>query len=91
MQDTPDFLWTINKVNEGPSLPQNALLVSMDATALFDNIPNGEGLETLETALDERTDLKVPTNFIKKIMKLVLEWNLFMFHNATDFPYFKYL
>lgn len=83
LQDTPDFLRTIETINEGPNLPPNALLVSMDATALFDNIPHGEGLETLEAALDERIDLKVPTQFIKKLMQLVLEWNLFTFHNAS--------
>ena len=64
-------------------MPENALLVSMDATGLFDNIPPTEGLETLEEALDERTNLKVPINFTKKLMQLVLEWNLFTFHNAA--------
>ena len=66
LQDTPDFLRTIENINEGPDLPENALLVSMDATALFDNIPHNEGLETLEEALNERSDQKVPKNFIKK-------------------------
>ena len=83
LKDTPDFLRTIETINEGPNLPYNAMLVSMDATALFDNIPHSEGLETMEEALNERTDQKVPTIFIKKLMKLVLEWNLFMFHEAT--------
>ena len=56
LTDTPDFLRTIETINEGPNLPCNAMLVSMDATALFDNIPHSEGLETMEEALNERTD-----------------------------------
>ena len=47
----------------------------MDATALYDNIPNTEGL-----ALDERINPKVPTGFIQRMMELVLEWSLFEFH-----------
>ena len=82
MQDTPDFPRTIEAIKEGQNLPENVLLVSMDSTALFDNIPNDEGSETLEAALDERTDLKGPTNFKNKLMQLVLEWNLLTFCNA---------
>ena len=43
LEDTPDFLRAIEKINEGPNLPVNALLVTMDATYLYDNIPNDEG------------------------------------------------
>ena len=55
----------------------------MDATALYDNIPNTEGLETLGEALDERINPKVPNGFIQRMMELVLEWNLFEFHEAS--------
>ena len=33
---------------KGPDLPENALLVSINATARFIDIPHNEGLETLE-------------------------------------------
>ena len=45
---------TLEKINEGPLLPKNALLVSMDAIGLYDNIQNKEGLESLGEALEER-------------------------------------
>ena len=54
LQDTPHFLREIEKINEGPLLPNNALLVSMDAIGLYDNIPNKEGLDSLGEALEER-------------------------------------
>ena len=83
LQDTPDFLREIDKINDGQRLPDNALLVSMDVTALYDNIPNREGLDTLGEALEERINPKIPTGFIQRMMELVLEWNLFEFHEAS--------
>ena len=83
LQDTPDFLREIEKINAGPELPDNSLLVSMDAIGLYDNIPNDEGIESLGEALEERKDPKVPTGFIQRMMEIILKWNLFEFHEAT--------
>ena len=55
----------------------------MDATALYDNIPNNEGLDSLEEALEERQNPKVPAHFIRRMLEIILEWNLFVFHEAT--------
>ena len=55
----------------------------MDAIALYDNIPNREGLDTLGEALEERITPKIPTGFIQRMMELMLEWNLFEFHEAS--------
>ena len=73
----------IEEINDGPTLPDNALLVSMDATGLYDNIPQDEGLDSLGEALEERENKKVPSGFIKRLFEIVLEWNLFVFHDAT--------
>ena len=83
LQDTPDFLREIEKINAGPKLPDNSLLVSMDVIGLYDNIPNYEGIESLGEALEERKDPKVPTWFIQRMMEVVLKLNLFKFHDAT--------
>ena len=82
LQDTPHFLREIEQINEGPLLPKNALLVSMDAIGLYDNIPHTEGLESLGEALEERKEPKVPSGFIQRMMEIVLKWNLFEFHEA---------
>ena len=83
LQDTPHFLREIEKINEGPLLPHNALLVTMDAIGLYDNIPNKEGLDSLGEALEERKDRKIPSGFIQRMMEIILKWNLFEFHDAT--------
>ena len=51
LQDTPDILREIEKINTGPKLSDNLLLVSMDVIGLYDNIPNDEGIESLGTPL----------------------------------------
>ena len=83
LEDTPDFLRAIEEINKGPPLSENTMLVTMDAIALYDNIPNSEGLDSLGEALDERKEPKVPTGFIKRMLEIILEWNLFTFHEAT--------
>ena len=83
LQDTPDFLRQIDLINSGHKLPPNTMLVSMDVTALYDNIPNNEGIEALEEALEERNNPKVPTGFIQRVMEVILKWNLFEFHEAS--------
>ena len=79
IQDTPDFLRELEKVSD---LDDNTILASIDVKALFTNIPAAEALESLETKLNERTNKEVPTEFIKELMKLILENNLFSFHDA---------
>ena len=55
----------------------------MDATGFYDNISQDEGLDSLGEALEERENKKVPSGFIKRLFEIVLEWNLFVFHDAT--------
>ena len=64
IQDTPDFLRKIDKLNKGPKLQENAMLVTMDAIGLYTNIPQEDGTEFLKEALNERKDQNVPTEFI---------------------------
>ena len=79
IQDTPDFLREIGKVKD---LDDNSILASIDVKALFTNIPTKEGLESLNTALNERTNKEMPTEFLMQLMKLVLDNNLFSFHDG---------
>ena len=55
----------------------------MDASALYDKVPDSEGLDSLVEALDKRDQPKVPTCFIKRVIKIILEWNLLTFYRAT--------
>lgn len=83
IQDTPDFLREIEKINSSQELPENALLASLDVTGLFTNIPHADGISTMREALEERTNPKVPSDFIVQLMQLILQYNLFTFHDAT--------
>jgi methanogenic corrinoid protein MtbC1 len=54
IQDTPDFIRHIEKLNESESLPDNAMLVTIDVKALFTNISHKEGTKCVKEALDVR-------------------------------------
>ena len=72
LQETPDFLRIIEKINQGPNLPENAMLVTMDAIGAYTNIPQDDGTSCLKEALDERIDQTIPSEFISEMMELIL-------------------
>ena len=72
VEDTPDFLRCIEERNSKGPLPDHVFPVSMDVCALYPSIPWKEGLEALERAAERREDKGVPTNFILRLMVLVL-------------------
>ena len=80
LQDSPDFLREIKKVNSESKLEANEMLVTIDVKALFTNILHSEGLSSLSEALESRKDKKVPSEFILKLMKIILKYNMFNFN-----------
>ena len=81
LQDTPDFLRYIEKINQGPPLEANQILVTWDVEGLYNNIPHDEGLQSLEEGLDKRNNPEIPTNYLIKLMEIILKNNLFNFHD----------
>ena len=79
IEDTPDILRYFEKINEEETLPENAKPVSIDIKSMYSNIPIEEGLEAFKEELDKREDKAIPTEFILKLLKLVLESNIFEF------------
>ena len=51
IKDTTDF---INKTKD-LDLPDDSILVTMDVSALYTNIPNDEGIEAVKNSLKEST------------------------------------
>ena len=47
---------------------------------MYSNIPIDEGIEAFKEELDKRTNKSVPTEFFVKLLKLVLESNIFEFN-----------
>ena len=80
LKDTPDFLRTLDEANNSGILPDNAILVSIDAVALYTNIRKEDGLESMEEAFDTREDQAVPTSFLVDLMDLVASCNIFEFN-----------
>ena len=81
LQDTPDFLRTIEKVNDENVLPNNTILVTVDVTGLFTNIPQDEGLDSVFEALEERDNKNIPSGYITRLLEIVLKNNIFEFNN----------
>ena len=79
IKDTPDFLRKLSLVNSQGKIPDNAMLVSIDVSALYTNIPMDEGIQAMQAALNERQDQTVPTNFIIELLRMVLKFNFFQF------------
>ena len=83
LKDSPDFLSMINKINKGPLLSKNVMLLTMDVTGAYTNIPQEDGTTCLKEALDERPNQMIPSEFLAKLMELILKHNLFEFHEQT--------
>ena len=79
LQDTPHFLRLIDELNKGPKLPQNAIIVTFDVVGLYTNIPQEEGLKTAREALEERVNPETPSDFIVRMLEIILKFNIFEF------------
>ena len=79
LQDTPDFLRTINQINKGNKLPKNAILATIDAIGAYTNIPQEDGIQCIK----EATEGSPKSDFIVRLMELLLKHNLFEFHSST--------
>ena len=69
-------------MNQGPKLPQNAVLDTSDITGAYQNIPHDDGSDCLEEVLEERKTKRVPTKCIVMLMNLVQKYNIFEFHDG---------
>ena len=78
VQDTGAFLRKIKKIGR---VPKNAILVTMDVSSLYTNIPHREGLNAAARALEARTNRTVPTRVLIKFLSLVLNMNNFSFND----------
>ena len=79
IRDTTDFL---SKLRELPPLPSGSLLVTLDVSSLYTNIPHDEGIKACEEALNTRIDQSLPTEDLCHLIKLILTRNAFIFNEA---------
>ena len=77
LKDTTDFLNFLERTN----LPKNTVLVSMDVTSLYTNIPHEEGVTTVCHAYEDFYGDKapIPTKYLREMLYLILTENSFQF------------
>ena len=79
LEDTPHFLRLLEEVNSGERLPDNAMLVVIDAIGLYDNIPPKEGVKCVEESLRQNTYSNIPPELITRLMQVILDYSVFEF------------
>ena len=52
----------------------------MDVSGLFTNIPKEDGLESARESLDERENQEIPSEYIVRLLEVILENNIFEFN-----------
>jgi len=77
LKDTEDFINFVEKTK----VPHNAIMVSLDVTSLYTNIPQEEGMETVCKAYETfyPGEIPIPTNAPRKMLRLILQENSFQF------------
>ena len=72
VQDTPDMLRTLRQID---NLPPNTMIVTVDVVSA--NIRCEDAVSAVWDCLETRADKSVPTEFLVKLLQLVMKWNLF--------------
>ena len=80
LKDTPHFLRLIEAINKTETLPSNAIIVTMDVSALYTNIPHNEGIQSTREALYENNNDLVNKEFILRLLDILLYYNVFGFN-----------
>ena len=80
IKDTNHFL---NKIKKLGSLPDGAILCTMDVVGLYPNIPHGEGLDSLRRYLETRDNKQISSDTLMELAEVVLKNNIFKFDEKT--------
>ena len=73
IKDTTDFF---NKQSRFNNLPDNTILVTLDVTALYSNIPHNDGIGACKKHLDRRALSTTSSEDICRLIKYILENNV---------------
>ena len=80
LRDTTHFL---NNLAKSPTTPPGSLLVTMDVTGLYSNIPHNEGIQACEIFLKENGFTETKAQDLASLIKFVLTHNVFVFNNKA--------
>ena len=76
VKDTTDF---INKISD-LTIPEDSILVTMDVSSLYTNIPNNEGIESIKETLTSNKCAGTLIHVITTFLTLILTLNNFIFN-----------
>ena len=81
LKDTTHFINFLEKTK----VPEDTILVSMDATSLYTNIPQEEGIHIVCKAYDAfyKTEPPIPTHLLQRALRLILTENFFQFNGTV--------
>ena len=79
VKDTNDFL---NKLLTIGKLPSNSLLVTLDVSSLYTNIPHNEGINACDHFLRTNPHNTIPTGTICDLIRMILTMNNFTFNDS---------
>ena len=81
LRDTTDFINFIERTK----VSESTILVSMDVTSLYTNIPQEEGITVVCEAYDSfhKKNPAIPTNYLREMLRLILKENSFQFLGKT--------
>ncbi|XP_068738397.1 uncharacterized protein [Montipora capricornis] len=79
VKDTYDFL---NKLLTIGKLPSNSLLVTLDVSSLYTNIPHNEGINACDHFLRTDPHNTIPTGTICDLIRMILTMNNFTFNDS---------
>ena len=80
LQDSPDFLRAIeDEINANNLIEDGDILVTVDVSGLYTNIPQDAGIEACRNLLDQHSSDKDKNAFIIKLLELVLRNNIIEF------------
>ena len=71
----------MNKLSRFNNLPDNTILVTLDVTALYSNIPHNDGIGGCKKHLDRRAQSTTSSEDICQLIKFILENNVLSFND----------
>ena len=78
LKDTTDFLQKLSTLTD---LPPGCILVTLDVSSLYTNIPHDEGMAACKKALQTRPSPAPPTQYLTQMIEQILTMNSFSFNN----------
>ncbi len=79
IEDTRDFLNMCEELNSDGGIPNDAIIVTVDVTALYTSICKGHAITAISAALSKCKDLAIPATIILQFLNLVFSCIFFQF------------